>query len=160
MFFICYFKFNRFFIFLVCFMGMSFSAASMVGSKMQILKNKKKHSLAPSITSLVSNFQLDISILSIFCTQNKILEPLWKKCQYAPPTLPILSNFLFSIDFSLCTCMSLFSLYFLQWGRLPGLQKARIPSASRASQIWISPLKLVILPADKYAKTLSWLDSK
>ena len=39
---------------------------------LQDAKIKKKRILAPSITSIVSKFQLDISILSIVCTQNKI----------------------------------------------------------------------------------------
>ena len=49
---------------------------------------KKNCILAPSITSIVSKFQLDISILSIVCTQNKILEPSGKKnVEKAPPPL-------------------------------------------------------------------------
>ena len=51
-------------------------------------KNTKKRTLAPSITSIVSKFQLDISILSIVYTQNKILEPSGKKCRKdTPPPL-------------------------------------------------------------------------
>ena len=41
---------------------------------------EKKRTLAPSISSIVSKFQLDISILSIVYTQNKIFEPSEKKC--------------------------------------------------------------------------------
>ena len=46
---------------------------------------RKKRTLAPSITSIVSKFQLDISILSIVYTQNKILEPSGKKVSKKPP---------------------------------------------------------------------------
>ena len=65
-------------------MGMPFSA-SMEESRMEISKNKKKRTLVPSIKGIVWKFQLDISILSIVCTQNKILEPLGKKVSKRPP---------------------------------------------------------------------------
>ena len=38
----------------------------------QISKNKKKHTLVPFERYLVYEFERDISILSIVCTQNKI----------------------------------------------------------------------------------------
>ena len=45
---------------------------------------KKKRTLAPSITSIVSKFELDISILSIVYSKNKI-EPLGEKELKRPP---------------------------------------------------------------------------
>ena len=75
--------FDRYFIFPVIFI---FFSASMEGSSMRISKNKKKHTLVPWITSLVSKFQLIISILSIVCKQNKILEPWGKRCQSTTST--------------------------------------------------------------------------
>ena len=49
-------------------------------------KYKKKHTLAPSITITVSIFQFGISILSIVCSQNKILERSGRKVSVRPPS--------------------------------------------------------------------------
>ena len=80
--------FNRYFIFLVCFMGMLFSA-SMVDFRKRI--SKKKRILAPSIN--VSKFQLDISILSIVFSRNKILEHSGKKVSNPPHPLININRF-------------------------------------------------------------------
>ena len=62
--------FNRYFIFFGVLNG-----DALLGVHGGVQDANKEHTLAPSITSIVSKFQLDISILSIVYTQNKILEP-------------------------------------------------------------------------------------
>ena len=59
-----------------------------VHGEVQDANNKKNCILAPSITGIVSKFQLDISILSIVCTINKILEPSGEKVSKKPPLPP------------------------------------------------------------------------